>query len=145
MGVPCHTLLGGPACLTKFPKLIWTIAYSMKKESFKMFKASSCNKVIILYRTMGVVLTRPFGRYGMLDKILKISLDNCLIDAKGIMHKFQPFSCNNLLNNQGFLNERGPATPPTATTEHWPCTCELSLCILTYCKRILKKYQTVAP
>ena len=22
--LPCHAFLGGPACLTKFPKLVWT-------------------------------------------------------------------------------------------------------------------------
>ena len=32
---PCYAFLGGTACLTKFPKLVWTIAYSMQREKCK--------------------------------------------------------------------------------------------------------------
>ena len=37
---------------------------------------------------MGVALSCPFGRSGVLDKIHKIRLDHCLLDAKGIMQTF---------------------------------------------------------
>jgi hypothetical protein len=40
----------------------------------------------------------------MFEKISKISLDHCLLDAKGIMQKY---SCNNFVPKKG----RGPATP----------------------------------
>ena len=42
---------------------------------------------MILYRKMGVALSRPFVLYGMLEKIRKIILDYCLLDANGIMQK----------------------------------------------------------
>ena len=35
----------------------------------------------------GRTVPRPFGRSGMIDKIPKISLDHCLLVAKGIMQK----------------------------------------------------------
>ena len=44
--------------------------------------------VIILQRKRGVALLRPFGQSGMLDKISKIILDHCQLDAKGIMKKY---------------------------------------------------------
>ena len=44
LALPCHTLLGVPACLTKFPKLVWTIAYSIRKESCKKFQPFSFYK-----------------------------------------------------------------------------------------------------
>ena len=37
---------------------------------------------------MGVALSRSFGRSGLLDKIPKISLDHCLLNAKEIIQKF---------------------------------------------------------
>ena len=40
--LPCYALLGVPAYLTKFPKLVWTIAYSIRKESCKNFQPFSC-------------------------------------------------------------------------------------------------------
>ena len=59
----------------------------------------------------------------MLYKIPKISSDHYLLDAKGIMQNFQPFSCNHFLINQGFLPrpsrrrpniDRAPANSPYA-------------------------------
>ena len=40
---PCHAFLGGPACWTKFTKLVWIIAYSMQKELCKNIQPFSCN------------------------------------------------------------------------------------------------------
>ena len=48
---------------------------------------------------MGVSLSHPFRRFGILHKIPKINLDHCLLDTKGIMQKFQPFSCDNSVSN----------------------------------------------
>ena len=61
-----------------------------KRNHAKIFNRSP---VIILKRKKGVALTRPFSFLGspatnMLDKISKIILDHCLLDAKGIMQKY---------------------------------------------------------
>ena len=57
--------------------------------------------------------TAFLGSPACLKNKLKISLGSCLLDAKESCKNIQLFSCNNFV------------TP----TEHWPFTCELSLCI----------------
>ena len=46
MAWPCHALLGGPACSTKFSKIFWTTAYSMQEESWKNIKPFSYNNFL---------------------------------------------------------------------------------------------------
>ena len=43
---PCHALLGGQACSTKFSKIFWTRAYPMQKQSWKKIHPFSCNNFL---------------------------------------------------------------------------------------------------
>ena len=92
---PCHALLGSPACLRNFIKLVWIIAYSEEKELCKNGQRSSHKKYL---RKMGVALTHPSEWITMLEK-LKCTFWTIIIYlliAKIIMEKY---SCNNFLNN----------------------------------------------
>ena len=61
-------------------------SYSMLKELWENIYPFSCTNFVAKN------LRCPFGRSGMHDKIPKLSLDHCLLDANGIMQKNQPFN-----------------------------------------------------
>ena len=46
---PCHVFLGGPACWSKFFKLVWIIAYSIQKDLWKNNQPFSCNNILTKY------------------------------------------------------------------------------------------------
>ena len=90
---PCHTLLGNPACLRKFIKLVWIIAYLDEKKLCKNGQHSS-RKKIFTKNGRGPAMPRPSGWISMIGKIIKN-----IMDYIRIMEKYSSVSCNNFLNN----------------------------------------------
>ena len=92
-----------------------------------------------------MVQPRPFGWYGMLDKIFKNILEHSLLDAKGIMKNIHSFSCNNFLNKKWAWCCHAPRDADRTSTMRHALANSSYLYRSVIAKIILKKYKTASP
>ena len=112
---PCHALLSGPACTTKFLKIFWTTAYSMQKESWKNILNKKC------VWPCNALLGGP----ACSTKFSKIFWTKAY-SWKNI----HPFSCNNFQNKKWAWSFHAPRDADRTSTMYLQTL--LMLCISSY-------------